>query len=141
MADEKVEQAKPTLSIPQILEDLKNGIERFPNKADASQPSIQEKYGLRRVDVINLFKNADLKGKKVHTGKSKAGGGNRKPRATIGFVLVDADGKDVTPTLGTSDVTAAPSAGNSEASAPSTVDSQVSTPAVDQAPVEENSGW
>lgn len=142
MAEETLEAAKPRISTTQILQDLKDGIERYPNKEDASKPSIQEKYGLRRVDVINLFKHADLKGKKVHTGKAKSTTG-RKPRATIGFTLVDDAGNDITSEVfNPTATTAAPSAGNGNGNDTNdtTANAETSTQAPQES-VEANSGW
>lgn len=83
MANEKEVKPKVEVSIGQIKEDLKLGIDRA---------GIMEKYGLRRVDVMNIFKHPSLKGLKVH----KARTGTGKSKATIGFVLVDESGNDIT---------------------------------------------
>lgn len=79
-------KAKVELTIDGIKEDLKNGIDR---------PGIQKKYGLRRVDVIRLFQHPELKGAKVHRPRPASS----KSKATIGFVLKDAEGNDVTSTV------------------------------------------
>jgi hypothetical protein len=93
MADETVKE-KPVLTIAQIKEDLKNGLERFPDKENPGKANIQEKYGLRRVDVVTLFKTEGLKGLKTHTSRKTSSG---KSRATIGFILQDENGNDITP--------------------------------------------
>lgn len=83
MANEKEVKPKVEVSISQLKEDLKLGIDR---------EGIMKKYGVRRVDVMNMFKHPDLKGLKVH----KARTGTGKSKATIGFVLVDDNGNDIT---------------------------------------------
>lgn len=81
MADQKTAQAataskpKVELTIAQVQEDLKNGVDR---------KAMQTKYGLKRADIIRLFKHPKLKGLKVH----------REGSVEPGFVILD----DVEPT-------------------------------------------
>lgn len=86
--DVQLTEAKPKveLTISQIKEDLKNGIDR---------DGIKEKYGLRRVDVVRLFQNEELKGLKVHRPRPATS----KSKATIGFILKDDNGNDITSTV------------------------------------------
>jgi hypothetical protein len=86
--DAQLTEAKPKveLTISQIKEDLKNGIDR---------DGIKEKYGLRRVDVVRLFQNNELKGLKVHRPRPATS----KSKATIGFILKDDSGNDITSTV------------------------------------------
>tara|TARA_R110002074_G_scaffold190777_1_gene356675 strand:+ start:65 stop:538 length:474 start_codon:yes stop_codon:yes gene_type:complete len=67
------------ITISQILEDLENGMTRTPSdkKYNSERGSIMEKYSLTKFEVILLFKNEKLKGKKT-----------KQPRQ-LSFVLVD----------------------------------------------------
>ena len=62
------------IKISNILEDLRNGYTRIKNdkKYDPKIGSIQEKYGLNRIQVFELFKHDKLKGKKTITKKEPA---------------------------------------------------------------------
>ena len=70
MAETKETPAKVTISIAQVKEDLANGIDRTQMKA---------KYGLKRADIIRLFKDPRLKGLKV----------KRESTVEPGFVIAE----------------------------------------------------
>ncbi len=78
-------KAPVELTIEQVKEDLKNGI---------SRDDMKERYGLKRADIMRLFKHPDLKGLKVHTSANKPK--KTRKKATPGFILKDATGADVT---------------------------------------------
>ena len=86
MANEKEVKPKVELTIAQVKQDLKDGLDR---------PAIAKKYGIRRVDVMTLFTNPELKGLKVHRPR----GASSKSKATIGFILKDDNGNDITSTV------------------------------------------
>jgi len=67
------------ITVSQILEDLENGMTRTPSdkRYNSEVGSIMEKYNLTKFEVILLFKNEKLKGKKT-----------KQPRQ-LSFVLVD----------------------------------------------------
>lgn len=74
-----MEDKRPTIKVSQILEDLNNGLTRYPDSPgyNPDLKSIQEKYGLDRKAVSDLFKTPKLKGKRTQT------------VAVTPFVLVD----------------------------------------------------
>lgn len=74
MAETKTTEApkeKVKLTIAQVKEDLKAGIDR---------KQMQDKYGLKRADIIRLFQLPELKGLKVHR--------ERGSKVEPGFVIV-----------------------------------------------------
>lgn len=58
---------KPTIVLSQVLEDLKNGYTRTTSSPgyDATIGSIEEKYGLNKTQVSQLFKHPQLLNKKT----------------------------------------------------------------------------
>lgn len=55
------------ISIKALVEDLNNGLTRFPEGEDYNESigSIQTKYALERQHVIDIFKHPKLKGRKT----------------------------------------------------------------------------
>lgn len=119
---------KVELTIGQIKEDLKNGIDRN---------GIKEKYGLRRVDVMRLFQNKELKGLKVHRPRPASS----KSKATIGFVLKDDSGNDITSTVFPAAKTSTDEAASTENGNGNTGDNQVEAEATAQPATQEATGW
>jgi len=78
------------IKISSILEDLKNGYTRIKSDKnhDPKIGSIQDKYGLNRIQVFELFKHEKLKGKKTIIKK--------EPAFTI---IDDTNGEEVTTVL------------------------------------------
>lgn len=75
------------ITVQGVLEDLKNGYTRTISDKyyKGDEKSIQEKYGLNKSQVTELFKHEKLKGKKVKAVKIPA------------FILIDEDEVSDTP--------------------------------------------
>ena len=75
------------ITVQGVLEDLKNGYTRTISDKyyKGDEKSIQEKYGLNKSQVTELFKHEKLKGKKVKAVKVPA------------FILIDEDEVSDTP--------------------------------------------
>ena len=67
MSEETTRSTPVEISLSAVLNDLENGVTRKTGDKgyDESRGSVQEKYGLSKSDVTELFKHPALAGKKV----------------------------------------------------------------------------